>query len=99
MPDIYQAIAENDAKITTANETIAALSLAISTHLTGEKGHVSSYKIGDREISFSVESFQKEISRLKAEVIQLRAESHRLTYLKSVFEGTSGSSGRIMVRM
>jgi hypothetical protein len=98
MPDIYAAIAQNDEKITQSTEAITALSAAIQAHLTGSKGHVSSYKINDREIAFSVEGFQKEINRLKAELLQLRTEGNRLAHLLSVYEGNSSGLGRVYYR-
>lgn len=97
MPDIYQAIAENDAKIVATESKITAIENALNTHLSGDKGHVQSYKIGDREMVFNVTGFHKELERLNTELVKFKAESGRLAHLKAVYEG-SGSSNRVYYR-
>lgn len=97
MPDIYQAIAENDAKIVATQSKITAIDTALNNHLSGDKGHVASYKIDDREMVFSVTGFHKELERLNAELVKLKAESSRLAHLKAVYEG-SGVSNRVYYR-
>ncbi len=98
MSDIYTQIAENDALIATTQDRIKTLESATNAHLSGEKGHVKSYKIADREIQFSVDGFHKEIERLNSELNKLKAEARRLAYLQSLWECRLIPSTRIVSR-
>lgn len=98
MSDIYQSITENDAAISSAREKIAQLQQAIQVHLSGEKAHIKSYKIGDREIEFSVSELQKEINRLTDSLNQLHAHGKHLEYLKNIYEGKPTAVGRVFYR-